>query len=59
MVLGFVFSYGSNDIVNVIGLFVVILDVLCMGVIEGNVVVFVVVMVMFGVVLCVGLWFIG
>lgn len=56
---GFAFSHGSNDIANAIGPFAAVLDVLRSGTMEASVAVPTVAMVVFGIALIVGLWFIG
>ena len=56
---GFAFSHGSNDIANAIGPFAAILDVLRTGSIGQEAAVPSVAMVLFGIALIVGLWFIG
>ena len=55
----FAFSHGANDIANAIGPFVTILDVLKTGVIGEEAVVPMPALVTFGIVLIVGLWFVG
>ncbi|TQR61355.1 phosphate permease [Campylobacter troglodytis] len=55
----FAFSHGANDIANALGPFAAILDVFKNGVINPSTPVPFVVMIMFGVSLVVGLWFLG
>ncbi len=56
---GFAFSHGSNDIANAIGPFAAILDVLRTGGISATAPIPQPAMICFGVMLIVGLWFIG
>ena len=55
----FAFSHGANDIANALGPFAAILDVFKNGVINPSTPVPFAVMLMFGVSLVVGLWFLG
>ena len=55
----FAFSHGANDIANALGPFAAILDVFKNGIINPSAPVPFAVMIMFGVSLVVGLWFLG
>lgn len=55
----FAFSHGANDIANALGPFAAILDVFKSGVINPSSPVPFAVMIMFGISLVVGLWFLG
>ena len=55
----FAFSHGANDIANALGPFAAILDVFKNGVINPNSPVPFAVLLMFGIALVIGLWFLG